>query len=108
MPSLSEVLLSLNIMLAIGTIISGVVSWIKGGFMRRLVDSVQKIDDIENDVREINDWKNDIEVLMVALSKGDDHVDEKAVIEELELDIGYKEYMVEDRLKSEERRQEDN
>jgi len=101
--NLSEVLLALNIMIAIGTILSGVVSWAKGGFVRRLFDSVKKIDDIEGDVNEINTWKDDIEVLLVSVAKGAEGTDEEAVMEELDLALGYKEYMVKNSEKEEDR-----
>lgn len=93
MLTLGNVLMMLNVIIALGTIISGVISWARGGFVSKAIDSIQKIDRIEKEVNEINRWKDDIEVMMIAMSKNPEKIDEQEVLERFDRDIGYEEFM---------------
>lgn len=93
MVNIGNILMGLNILIAMGTIISGLVSLMRGGFVARAIDSIQKIDRIEEEVNEINSWKDDIEVLIIAMSNSDEDIDEQAVLSRLDRDIGYQEFI---------------
>ena len=93
MVSIGNVLMMLNVLIALGTIVSGVISWVRGGFVSKAIDSIQKIDSIEREVNEINEWKDDIEVIMIAMTKNPDSIDEQEVLERLDRDIGYEEFI---------------
>ena len=79
MAELQEVLLLVNILIALGTAISGTISYARGGFLHKFIHAVEKIDSTERQVQEINSWRSDVEVVLVAVSENVDAVKESRI-----------------------------
>lgn len=79
MATLTELLLIANLLLAIGSIIASTISYIRGGFVHKFIRSVEKIDSTERRVAEIDRWRSDVEVVLVAVSENVDNVKENRI-----------------------------
>lgn len=82
-----------NLLVALTTIISGLVSWFRGGVVATFVDNIGRIENIEDDVDEINEWKDKTDTLMVALALGNERVDDRKAMEKVGLETEYKDLL---------------
>jgi hypothetical protein len=98
MVSLGETLTILNIVIATGVIISTLVSWARGGWVSRFLSTFDKIDSIEEQVDELNDWKDDADDVLVAISKAEDGVNARSAKQRLGIDTGYNDLLDNDEL----------
>lgn len=82
-----------NLLVAIGTILSGLVSWFRGGVVAKFINNIGRIENIEEDVDEINEWKNDTDTLLIALALGNDDVDNRKAMEQVGMETDYKDLL---------------
>jgi len=101
MVSLGEALTILNIIIATGVIVSTAISWFRGGWVSRFMDTFDKIDSIEKQVDDLHDWKDDADDVLVAISKAEDGVNARAAKQRLGIDTGYNDLLDEEELDDE-------
>jgi len=103
--NLQMYLVLLNIIIAGGTILSAIVSWWRGGVVAVFIKNIGRIEDIQDDVKEINNWKDSTESLLVALALGNDNVDDRRAMEQVGLKTEYKD-LLDETWKNERKRNE--
>jgi len=82
-----------NLLVALGTIITGLVSWWRGGVVAVFIKNIGRIENIEDDVEEINQWKDNTDTLLVALALGNEQVDDRKAMEKVGLKTEYKDLL---------------
>lgn len=82
-----------NLIVALGTIIAGLVSWWRGGVVAVFIKNIGRIEKIEDDVNEINSWKDKTDTLLVALALGNEKVDDRKAMEKVGLKTEYKDLL---------------
>lgn len=81
------VLLAANLLLAAGAIVGGAISWVRDGMIKKIAEGIASISKIQQDVQEINNWKNDVELILLALSESDKSVDDEVVRETFDIGL---------------------
>lgn len=81
------VLLAANLLLAAGAIVGGAISWVRDGMIKKIAEGIASISQIQQDVQEINNWKNDVELILLALSESDKSVDDEVVRETFDIGL---------------------
>jgi 2',3'-cyclic-nucleotide 2'-phosphodiesterase (5'-nucleotidase family) len=79
MVELQEVLLLMNILAILGSSITTAISYVRGGFVHKFIHAVDKIEETNDAVKEINKWRADVEVVLIAVSASVDGVREEKV-----------------------------
>lgn len=87
------ILAVLNLVVAIGTILSALVSWFRGGAVAKFIDNIGRIETIEEDVDEIIDWKDKTDTLLVALALGNENVKDRKAMEQVGMKTDYKDLL---------------
>ena len=82
-----------NLTIAIGSIVSGLISWWRGGVVAVFIKNIGRIEDIEADVKEINEWKDNTDSLLVALALGNENVDDRKAMEKVGLKTEHKDLL---------------
>ena len=93
MANLQMMLAIANLLVALGTIITGLVSWWRGGVVAVFIQNIGRIEKIEDDVEEINQWKDNTDTLLVALALGNEQVDDRKAMEKVGLKTEYKDLL---------------
>lgn len=93
MVNVQMVLAVANLLVALGTIITGLVSWWRGGVVAVFIQNIGRIEKIEDDVEEINQWKDNTDTLLVALALGNEKVDDRKAMEKVGLKTEYKDLL---------------
>lgn len=93
MANLQMILAVANLLVALGTIVASLVSWWRGGVVAVFIKNIGRIEKIEDDVEEINKWKDNTDTLLVALALGNEQVDDRKAMEKVGLKTEYKDLL---------------
>jgi len=93
MANLQMILAVANLLVALGTIAASLVSWWRGGVVAVFIKNIGRIEKIEDDVEEINTWKDNTDTLLVALALGNEKVDDRKAMEKVGLKTEYKDLL---------------
>lgn len=83
----------LNVSIAIGTISSVTVSWLRGGWVQKFLNTPRKLDSIEGKLDEVNEWRGDVDAILLGLSRENNRVDGEEVSDMLDVDFKYRQIM---------------
>lgn len=93
MDDLQMILAVANLLLALGGILSGIYSWARGGVVAQFINNIGRIEKIEEDVDEINEWKDDTKSLLIALAIGNKEVNDRLAMEQVGIETDYKDLL---------------
>lgn len=92
----NEVVAVVNLAIAVMSLLSAVVSWYRGGVIQKLVRLPERIERIEKKIDGINNWKEDAESVIIAISIAEDDVDAKKAKQRLDRDTKYDDLLNDD------------
>ena len=89
----NEMVAAVNLAIAVMSLLSAIVSWYRGGVIQKLLRLPERIERIERKIDGINEWKDDAESVIIAISIAEEDVDAKKAKQRLDRDTEYDELL---------------
>jgi hypothetical protein len=83
---LQTVLYTLQAAALLGAFVVGIVSWLRNGIVKKMMKAVEE-------VNKITDWREDVNLVLIAIAESENGVDEEEVRSKLDEEKEYKELL---------------